>query len=268
MDDDAARFRGSIPVHYDSGLGPVLFRHYADLLGRAVAEARPRRILELAAGTGISSEALARENPGAQLVVTDLNEDMLALARAKLPSETRVDVADMQQLPFGDSRFDVVACQFGIMFVPDLPAAFREVRRVLIPGGSFVFSVWDSHARNRFAAIVDGLLAETFPDDPPPFYRVPFGMSELDPVRALAEAAGFGRLRIDIEPHDAPVASWEGFADGLIVGNPVADQVRRRSGDTGALVAETARRLEAAFGPAPTTIPVQTIFYRAVAEAD
>lgn len=169
----------------------------------------------------------------------------------------------MQDLPFPDGSFDVVACQFGIMFVPDLDAAFREARRVLAPGGVFHFSVWDSHAKNRFAAITDGLLTETYPDDPPPFYRVPFGLSDVNRLRDVAQSTGFGRVRVDIVPHDAPVASWAEFADGLIAGNPVADQLRRRSADLDALIEEVARRLEREFGPAPATTPVQTIFFRA-----
>ncbi|MGO4533751.1 hypothetical protein [Leifsonia sp. 2MCAF36] len=81
MDDDAAGFSGSIPAHYDSGLGPVIFRHYADVFGRAIAESRPRRILETAAGTGISSAAIVEHNPDAELVITDLNDGMLQFAR-------------------------------------------------------------------------------------------------------------------------------------------------------------------------------------------
>lgn len=265
MDDDATRFSGSIPEHYDSGLGPVLFRHYADVLGRLVALGEPRRILEVAAGTGISSEAIVAHNPDVELTVTDLNEAMLQRARTKLPAGTRIQVADAQALPFDDASFDAVACQFGIMFFPDLEAGFREARRVLAPGGVYVFSVWDSHAKNRFAAITDGLLAETFPDDPPPFYRVPFGKSAVDPLRDLAQSTGFGALSIDVAPYDSPVESWAAFGDGLIAGNPVSDQVRARGGDVDALAREVAARLEAEYGPEPASIPLQTIFYRASA---
>lgn len=263
MDDDATRFRGPIPEYYDSGLGPVLFRHYADVLGAAVASTTPLRILETAAGTGISSAGIVAHNPDAEVVLTDLNEAMLQRAADKVPAGTRTLVADAQALPFEDADFDAVACQFGIMFLPDVGAGFREARRMLAPGGVFVFSVWDSHDRNRFAAIVDGVLTETFPDDPPPFYRVPFGMSDVERLRRLAQDSGFGALRIDVLPHDAPVASWPAFADGLIRGNPVSEQVLARSGDLDAIVRTVEDRLRTEYGPAPTTIPVQTILFRA-----
>ena len=106
MDDDATRFQGSIPEFYDSGLGPVLFRHYADVLGEAVASTAPRRILEVAAGTGISSAGIVAHNPGAELVLTDLNEAMLLRAGAKVPAGTHIQVADAQALPFDDGVFD------------------------------------------------------------------------------------------------------------------------------------------------------------------
>ncbi|MFP3466391.1 class I SAM-dependent methyltransferase [Leifsonia sp. SIMBA_070] len=261
--DDSTRFSGSVPEHYDTGLGPVLFQHYADVLGEEVALSRPHRILETAAGTGISSAAIAAHNPEAELVITDLNDGMLELARTKVPESTRIQVADAQALPFEEGSFDTVACQFGVMFLPDPAAGFSEARRVLAPGGVFLFSVWDSHANNRFAAIVDGLLRERFPDDPPPFYRVPFGMSDVEALRERAQAAGFGRVVIDVLPYETEVASWQGFADGLILGNPLADQVRSRSGDLPALIAATAGRLEAEYGRAPVAIPVQAIVCRA-----
>ncbi len=263
MNEDSAGFQGDIPAHYDAGLGPVLFAHYADVLGRAVAESEPGRILETAAGTGISSAALARYNPRAELVITDLNEPMLHLAHKKVPAATRIEVADAQRLHFGDDAFDAVACEFGIMFLPDLDAAFREARRVLVPNGVFHFSVWDSHAKNRFAAITDGVLHEASPDDPPPFYQVPFGLSDVGRLRDLAQATGFGRVRVDVLPFDAPVASWAAFADGLILGNPVSDQLRRRSADVEGVVREVGRRLEVEYGPAPANIRLQTLFYRA-----
>lgn len=263
MSEDSAGFRGDIPAHYDSNLGPVLFEHYADVLGRAVAETEPGRILETAAGTGISSAAIARYSPRAELVLTDLSEEMLHLAHKKVPASTRIDVADAQHLHFHDGGFDVVACQFGVMFLPDLAAGLREARRVLAPGGVFHFSVWDSHAKNRFAAITHRLIVETFPDDPPGFYQVPFALSDVGYLRDAAQAAGFGRIRVDVLPHRSRVASWPAFADGLLLGNPVADQLRRRGADLQALIRELARRLEVEYGPAPADIPLQTLFYRA-----
>lgn len=261
MDENAAQFTGSIPQYYDSGLGPVLFAHYADVVADLVAAGSPRRILETAAGTGISSAAIARANPDAELVVTDLNGPMLEFATAKLPADTRVQPADAQDLPFDDGSFDTVVCQFGIMFFPDLETGFAEARRVLADGGRFVFSVWDSHARNRFAALTDGVITAHFPENPPPFYRIPFSRSAVDPLRELAQDTGFSHVDVHVRPHAAAVLSWDDFADGLIRGNPVADQIRDRGGSLDDVTRDTIAALQAEFGAAPTTVPLQTLFY-------
>lgn len=265
MVDDAAQFTGSIPQHYDAGLGPVIFTHYAEVVAGLVADRSPQRILETAAGTGISSQAIASKNPAAELIVTDLNAPMLEFARAKLPEGTRVETADAQALPFDDASFDTVVCQFGIMFLPDLAAGFREARRVLGPGGRYVFSVWDSHARNHFGAVVNGVITAHFPTDTPPFYRVPYAMSPVDPLRELAQDTGFSRVTVHVVPHDTPVPSWDDFADGLVLGNPVSDQIRSRGGDLDAVRRDAIAVLTSEFGAAPTTMPIQAIFY--VAEA-
>ena len=76
-------------------------------------------------------------------------------------------------MPFADASFSTVVCQFGLMFVPDKQAAFREVRRVLGEGGLFAFSVWDSMAANPYSRLTHETLARLFPADPPQFLRFP-----------------------------------------------------------------------------------------------
>ena len=62
-------------------------------------------------------------------------------------------------LPFADAAFDAVVCQFGVMFFPDKAAAFAEARRVLRPGGTLLFNVWDRLEDNDFADTVTAALA-------------------------------------------------------------------------------------------------------------
>jgi SAM-dependent methyltransferase len=142
MNDSANQFIGSIPENYDNGLGPNIFVDYADDLARR-AGAGASDVLELAAGTGIVSrrlrDALA---PGARLTVTDLNPPMLEVAQAKFHNGEAVEFtqANAMELPFGNAQFDLVVCQFGVMFFPDKTASYREAARVLRPdGGQSVF---------------------------------------------------------------------------------------------------------------------------------
>src|SRR5689334_25219407 len=130
-----------MPEAYEQHLVPVFFRPFAADLAARAAALRPLTILELAAGTGALTSALLTEVPTATVVATDLNEAMVTAGSAREP---RADwrQADAQELPFPDGGFDLVVCQFGVMFFPDRPAAYAEVRRVLGPGGRFLFSSW------------------------------------------------------------------------------------------------------------------------------
>jgi ubiquinone/menaquinone biosynthesis C-methylase UbiE len=122
MSDRAADFTGSIPAFYDHGLGPVFFADFADDIARRAAATAPRRVLEIAAGTGIVTRRLRDMlPPEAHLAATDLNPPMLEVARGKFHPDEMVEFqpADAMALPFPDSSFDVVVCQFGVMFFPD-----------------------------------------------------------------------------------------------------------------------------------------------------
>ena len=90
--------------------------------------------------------------------------------------------------------FDVVVCQFGVMFFPDKARAFAEARRVLRPGGQFIFNVWDRIEHNDFADTVTQAVGTLFPDDPPRFLaRVPYGYHDLPSSRRILHEGGFTR---------------------------------------------------------------------------
>ena len=141
MTTDAV-FSGSIPSLYDRYLGPVVFEPYAQDLANRLSTLNAERVLETAAGTGIVTRALVSSlAPNVNIVATDLNQPMLDHA-AKAVSSSRVSwqKVDAQALPFPDGTFDAVVCQFGVMFFPDKQQAYREARRVLKPGGHFIFN--------------------------------------------------------------------------------------------------------------------------------
>jgi ubiquinone/menaquinone biosynthesis C-methylase UbiE len=173
MSGNSAGFVGNIPDFYDNGLGPVIFEDYAAEMAKRAAALKPSNVLETAAGTGIVTRRLRDLLPAAtRLTATDLNPPMLDVARGKFRPDEPVELkpADAQDLPFPDAGFDAVVCQFGIMFYPDKDKAYREVFRVLRPGGRYLFSVWDSHRYNPFGRIGNEVAERFFPADPPPFY--------------------------------------------------------------------------------------------------
>ena len=189
-------FNGSIPRLYDEYMVPLIFEPYAADLAARVALRQPSCLLEIAAGTGVVTRQLANAlAPEVRIVATDLNQAMLDQAAAVGTSRSvEWRQADAMHLPFADESFDVVVCQFGAMFFPDKPQAFAEARRVLRPGGAFLFNVWDAIEQNEFAETVTLALLEMFPSDPPRFMaRTPHGYSDTEVIaRHLAEG-GFDR---------------------------------------------------------------------------
>ena len=122
MSTSSSGFVGDIPSHYDGGLGPNIFHDYGDRLAALCSGADVQNVLELAAGTGIVSRKLRDQLPAdASLLVTDLNAPMLDVAKGKFSSGENVQfqVANAMELPFEDEAFDLMACQFGVMFFPD-----------------------------------------------------------------------------------------------------------------------------------------------------
>jgi len=263
MADSSAAFVGSIPELYDRHLGPLLFEPYArDLAARLAPAATPRRVLELACGTGLLTRRLReRLAPDVALVATDLNEGMLEVARARLgplPALT-FQQADAQSLPFADAEHGAVVCQFGWMFFPDKPRAAREALRVLARGGQLLFNVWDSLAENPLGRVVHETLARLFPADPPDFYRVPFGFHDPDAIRAQLRDAGFERIEVEGVAHTARAPAAEHAAIGLVRGNPVVAAIQQRGGDPEHVVRAVASALRAQLGAGPLEAPMRAL---------
>ncbi len=130
------------------------------------------------------------------------------------------------------------------MFFPDKPKSYREVRRVLAPGGRYLFTVFDTLAFNPCPRVVAEVVAETFKIDPPPFFQIPFGYAKIDVIVAALNEAGFRDVRIDVVNRLAPVDDLSAFAAGFVLGSPLADQIRARGTDPLTLVplVETALR--------------------------
>jgi ubiquinone/menaquinone biosynthesis C-methylase UbiE len=239
-------FAGSIPELYDRFLVPLIFEPYARDLADLIAQAEPKTVLEIAAGTGVVTRAMAARLPAqARLTVTDLNQPMLDHAKARLP-DARIEwkQADALALPFADESFEAVVCQFGAMFFPDKVQGYREARRVLKPGGRFFFNVWDRISENDFADVVAGALAAVFPDDPPRFMeRTPHGYHDVEQIRRELDAAGFTDIAIEAVDHRSRAASPRDPAIAYCQGTPWRNEIEAR--DATRLEEATQRSAEA-----------------------
>ena len=225
-------FAGSIPRLYDTYLVPLIFEPYATDLANRLKGRRLSRVLEIAAGTGVVTRALASALPeSAAIVATDLNQAMLdqaCLVGTRRAVEWRQ--ADAMQLPFQDASFDAVACQFGVMFFPEKSRAFAEARRVLRPGGVFIFNVWDRIEENEFADTVTSALASVFPKDPPRFMaRTPHGYHDRGHIaRDLADAGFTASPRIDTVAARSRARSAREPAIAYCQGTPLRNEIETR----------------------------------------
>jgi SAM-dependent methyltransferase len=210
----------------------MTFEPYAADLARRVCARPVSRILEIAAGTGVVTRALAAAAPpGVEIVATDLNQAMLDRAAAVGTSRAVVwRQADAMQLPFPDGAFDAVVCQFGVMFFPDKVKAFSEVRRVLERGGLFIFNVWGRLEENEFEDVVTTALESVFPADPPRFMaRTPHGYHDMRVIARDLASAGFPAAA-EVVTVDARsrAASPRIPAIAICQGTPVRNEIEAR----------------------------------------
>ncbi|HKS05798.1 MAG TPA: methyltransferase domain-containing protein [Gemmatimonadaceae bacterium] len=230
-----AAFAGSIPTAYDEYLVPLIFTPYAADLVTRLASRPLSDLLEVAAGTGVVTRALASDLPDdVSIVASDLNPAMLERAAAVgTRRPVKWQPADAMQLPFADASFDAVVCQFGVMFFPDKPQALSEFLRVLRPGGVCIFSVWDRIETNEIAAIVEHNVASLFPAKPPRFLsRTPYGYNDKAVIERDVRAGGFTeRVQIDTVTSHSRAPRAHNAVVAFCHGTPLRNEIDAHGAD-------------------------------------
>jgi ubiquinone/menaquinone biosynthesis C-methylase UbiE len=199
---------------YDGKWADVLAVH-----ARAVADRldlkEASRVAEVGCGPGRLLSYLAKLAPQAHVLGVDLTEEMLRLAPARY---SRV-VADVQALPFAPGSLDAVLMPFVLFHLPDLRAALNEVRRTLVPGGSFAAVTWAGHdphpAYDVWVRVIDEHGA---PADPSP--QMPSNDITSDPgkLEAALREAGFDRVGITVEEFRQQPTVAEFLAHSQVIG--------------------------------------------------
>jgi len=228
MTDDHSAFVGEIPALYEKYLGPLIFSEYAQDLSNRIVVPQQGQVLETAAGTGMATRKLRNAlSSDVRITATDLNADMLEVAKDKFEKNENIEfkTADALELPFEDASFDAVACQFSLMFFPDKLRALRESARVLKPGGSLYFNIWDSLEHNHLIKTVDETIRECLADNPPDFYNIPYGYFNIDVVKSLLIEAGFADIEIAVLPRISSADSARDVAMGFVMGTPCRLQI-------------------------------------------
>ena len=254
MVDTNADYGGSIPEYYDTCLGPAWF----DAFGADLAQRLPARmagnVLEIACGTGLVTRRLREHiDPARRLFASDISKAMLDYARNKLADCEGIEwrEADAATLPFGAGEFSAVVCAFGVMFVPDKRAAFREVHRVLDRGGIFLFNVWDRLEENPAAAVNAQVVADLFPGDPDVQFKTPYEMHDPGLLRRLLHETGFREERIEKKRIPVDGVSARKIALGQVRGSPRSLLIEKRGGSVDGVVEKVAAALARVGGADP-----------------
>jgi ubiquinone/menaquinone biosynthesis C-methylase UbiE len=250
-------FAGTIAENYEKYLRPVLFDSPAkDIINRVPSGTVS--ILELACGTGIVTEALKEKFPSAKITATDINPDMLKVAQDKMrDSNIEWDIVNAEEIPYTDNSFDVVLCQFGIMFVPDKQKMVNEVYRLLKPGGTFIFNTWDEIKNVPPTYITNEELTKLFKDDPPVFYTIPFSMYNTSELEAYMKNGGFKNISIENIKLEGTSPSADDMATGIIEGNPIYTEICQRDKSLLPRIKKTlSEKFAKAFGGTSLKIPL------------
>jgi len=258
-------FSGTVAQLYEQYMVPLIFDPYARDITRRLAPLRPSAVLEIAAGTGVVTRHMAAQLPAdASIVATDLNQPMLdhamSIGTGGRPVTWRQ--ADAMSLPFGDGTFDAVVCQFGAMFFPDKAAAFTEARRVLRPGGTFLFNVWDRIEDNEFADCVTQAMAGLFPNDPPRFLaRLPHGYCDQAAIASALVQGGFTGAKVfDTVTVQSRADSPRTVAAAYCQGTPLRNEIEARNATIlGEATDVAAAALSHRFGKGEVTGKIQAI---------
>ena len=224
----AQTFAHSTPALYDRYMG-FLFEPYAKLVAERCLHLQPDHILETAAGTGIVTRAVHRAIPQAHIVATDINPAMLEFAAHAVTVE-RVSFqhADALNLPFAEESFDLVICQFGVMFFPDKVRANQEARRVLRPNGHYLLVTFDQLELNPIPKAAQDAVSGLFASEPFDYMeRGPFSYSDPAQIKQDVLAAGFTHVEIETIELSTRVNGCDA-AKGLVFGSPFRAEIEKR----------------------------------------
>jgi ubiquinone/menaquinone biosynthesis C-methylase UbiE len=257
-------FSGSMPELYDRFLVPLQFEPFAQDLAARLGKLTSGHLLEVAAGTGVVTRALARSLPRAvHITATDLNPAMLDQAKKHAGVQRVVwREADAMALPFPDEAFDHIVCQFGVMFFPDKRAGFREARRVLCPGGGFLFNVWgDKSGTARLLA--EQVVGERLSRDPARLVAPEY--NDVETVKSDLAAAGFVSVGVENVSKRTRSASAREAAIANCHGGMLRAQIDKLApGRLEEITDAVEVALAARFGNGPVEAPLHAIVFSGV----
>lgn len=229
MENSMFKITAEGAANYDKYLGPLLFEPFAKHISALLPVTNVNNILEIACGTGILTINIANKlAPATKFIATDFSAEMLEVAKQKLKkAPVELIVADVHDLPFKDNSFELIVCQFGLMFFPDKENALSEILRVLKPGGKFLFSTWDRTANSPLLKVVyDDVLLPYFLKEENNFY-LPFSLYDIDKLDQLLSRNGFNNISINNVLLPAGKATLIDIMNGFFLKHLKLDKVKK-----------------------------------------
>jgi ubiquinone/menaquinone biosynthesis C-methylase UbiE len=197
---------------YENYVVPSLFAPWASYLVQFANVQPGERVLDVACGTGIVARQIApRLGSQGTVIGLDLNPDMLNVGRAAAEREGLAigwRVSPAEELQFPDGSFDLVVCQFGLMFFTDRHKALTEMYRVLRTGGRVVVSVWQGLDRHPFYQILHDVSKQHLGKSS---VQAVFSLGDSDELGRLLTEAGFQQVEIEPASMTARFSNPEAF---------------------------------------------------------
>ncbi|MBS1486419.1 MAG: class I SAM-dependent methyltransferase [Bacteroidetes bacterium] len=219
-----------------------MFEPYGKEMARRASFIHAGSVLEMACGTGRVTRHLRNQLPtSVKLVASDLSPDMMNVAQVKFNQSdaTEFILADMQNLPMNENSFDLVVCQFGIMFPPDKQKVFDEAYRVLKPGGQFLFSTWDKIENvGIFNLIFNEHVIPFFKGEDTSRFLVPFSLYDTRQLNNFLLHSKFSNTKLEQVVLKGIGRSAEDLVKGFFTTHSVGEEVAARNPEEFELIAE------------------------------
>lgn len=222
------KFTNEDAENYDRYIGPILFEPYGHYMASKVNAADVSSVLEVACGSGRLTRHLRKVLPAhVRLFATDLSADMIHIAQRELNNNGIIfQTEDVQKLSFANDSFDVVICQFGMMFLPDKQKGFDELFRVLKPGGKLMIFTWDDTLNMPlFKLLIDDLILPHFRGEDTTRFKTPFSLHNAKILDGWMKNSGFKHIESTKISLPSGTSTAELIVAGLFTKHPLGREI-------------------------------------------
>ena len=225
----------SVAGGYADVLVPILFEPWATSLVEMYRPWEGKQVLDLATGTGIVAQLLAREvTTSGSVIGMDMNQEMLDVAATLAESLSNLSFAlcPAEKLDCPDNSFDNVVCQQGFQFFADRTASAKEIHRVLRDGGVAILSVWRPVSECHFFGAICKSLAAVDEGEISDMMRAPFDFMPSSELVGIFESAGFSTVNVRREQRDLVINGGIEQAIEVAYSTPIGPKLAALPKDT------------------------------------